>query len=743
MNTLFAKWAVLAWALLLRVVPLEPNTKRPAKELKGWQGYLASLPSPETRAKWLAEYASRGWGLLLGSEILPGYQIIGLDVDDDRLVAATRAFLQHDRQDASLVAKVGKKGQTVFARAKFSEGIKSAVIRGGEGIGNVDLLASGKMTVMPPSIHPETGEPYRWVGPSLLDVEFEKLPEVTDRQIKVLKAAFGSPHALALITGLDTHGPGVALVASLMRSGATDGEITALITGLLPDGYQGDSLGELPGWISSAREKNFGAPSEGTQNLTASVIAVATAACVELFNDGDGNAYASVAAGAGTFTYRIGGEPFRRWVRYQAHSALERPIGTGPLLEAIAGIEAMALFEGAANVVNNRVAGDAEGVEIDLGSSDGRVVSIDKDGWRIRDKARHKFIRGAGYGPLPEPQGGGRLSDLQEMLGLSWQNFLLVVAFIINALKPGGPFFILLVEGEQGSGKSFICEIIKKILDPNKAPRLRLPDNERELMIQAKEYRQLNFDNASGMKAEMSDALCALATGAGVAYRKLYTDGDLHVMSFARPFVINGISGYVSRPDLMERAIPLKLSALPESARKTEAELLATFEAILPGVLGILYDAVSGALSNFPSVVPPRHLRMADAARWIKAAEPALGLEGQLIEAISKAQDEFVLERIHENTLFVKLRAFVLGRAFEGLDQPFEGYVSELLAEIGEPTRGLPATASQLSRELKRLRPAMAKAGVEVEFFDRDRGGRRVRVTLNRSAGGAEFDRTE
>ena len=36
----FAIWAVIYWALGLSVVPIELNSKRPAKELKGWQGFL-------------------------------------------------------------------------------------------------------------------------------------------------------------------------------------------------------------------------------------------------------------------------------------------------------------------------------------------------------------------------------------------------------------------------------------------------------------------------------------------------------------------------------------------------------------------------------------------------------------------------------------------------------------------------------------------------------------------------------
>ena len=176
-------------------------------------------------------------------------------------------------------------------------------------------------------------------------------------------------------------------------------------------------------------------------------------------------------------------------------------------------------------------------------------------------------------------------------LGLDDQNYRLLLAFLINALKPQGPYFILLVEGEQGSGKSFFCEIIKRIIDPNIALRLRLPDKPQDLMIQAKEFWLLSFDNTSGMKAEMSDILCSLATGGGIAVRKLYTDEELNVLSYTRPFMINGISGYVTRPDLMERAIPIKLPPMAEdrtSRRKLNSEQSSM--RCCPSVLAALYQ---------------------------------------------------------------------------------------------------------------------------------------------------------
>ena len=74
----------------------------------------------------------------------------------------------------------------------------------------------------------------------------------------------------------------------------------------------------------------------------------------------------------------------------------------------------------------------------------------------------------------------------------------------------------LLVEGQQGSGKTFLSETLKRILDPNAIARSRLPDNEPDLMLQAGTYFLPVYDNTSGMKADLSDTLCAIATGGSI-----------------------------------------------------------------------------------------------------------------------------------------------------------------------------------------------------------------------------------
>ena len=435
--------------------------------------------------------------------------------------------------------------------------------------------------------------------------------------------------------GAGTHDPGLALVAQLVTAGIPDEVVEAIFVAFFPDDYSGNTLEELPGWIESARAKGFDKPKGGGRdNQTAAVVALCQQSGAELFNDGHGVAYATIPGAGGSRTVAVTSSDFRLWLRYQAHISFEKPLASSnPINEAVLVLEGIALFEGQSKPVYNRVGGNMAKVEIDLGRPDGHVVSTTADGWSVQESSEHKLVRGAGFAGLPNPRHDGDPRKLQSLLNLDDLTYDLTMAYILNAMKPGGPFFVLLVEGEQGSGKSFFTQIIKRIVDPNRAERIRLPDNDRDLMIQAKESWLLNFDNASGMKADISDALCSLATGGGIAVRKLYTDGELNVLSYARPFVINGISNFANRPDLMERAIPIRLRPMPEGARKEESVMLAEFEQILPDVLGAVCDAVSRALRDRESVDPPTNLRMADAARWIRAGVPALDVDGDRVLA--------------------------------------------------------------------------------------------------------------
>ena len=294
---------------------------------------------------------------------------------------------------------------------------------------------------------------------------------------------------------------------------------------------------------------------------------------------------------------------------------------------------------------------------------------------------------------------------------------------MISAMSEAGPYFGLLIEGEMGSGKSVLAETVKKLIDPNGAIRLSLPTNDRDLAIQAKQFRLLSYDNTSGMRSLISDALCTLATGGGLAPRKLYTDSELAVLNICRPFMLNGISGYARRPDLLERVIYVRLDRVAPEDRKEERVLKEHFTRDAPYILGGLYDALVHSLRNVKKGINPTGLRMADAAVRIAAAESAFDVpEGTLIRIIAEGQKQLVIERASTDAITEALRT-TIARG------PFEGTMKELHERLAVYDKNnMPGSPTALSITLDRQSASLLAVGIKVTMLNRGKQGRKVRV---------------
>ena len=322
---------------------------------------------------------------------------------------------------------------------------------------------------------------------------------------------------------------------------------------MLPEGYSGNSLDELAGWTASARAKEFDRPANrrgGTKRPLAEVAAEQLDnAGVQLSHDARGQAFITTPTpGGGKLTYRLGTSGAYDRVASLVYRHTGKPLREQTGKELVSFLTARAKNDGPLVPVHLRVAGFGSEVVVDLGDEHGTVVVISRHGWTVTRDRPVLFLRGPGFLALPPPRSGGGVDLIARLLGLPENNFVLVLGFLLNCLRPGGPFMCLLVEGEQGSGKSVLCSVIKRIIDPNTAERMQLPENNaQQLMVLANSFFLMVFDNSSGMGAKTSDLLCGVSTGTGYATRQLYTDDEVHLINVTRPFVINGISG-VRRP---------------------------------------------------------------------------------------------------------------------------------------------------------------------------------------------------
>ncbi|MEP0941943.1 MAG: bifunctional DNA primase/polymerase [Rhizobiaceae bacterium] len=731
-DEIFGTYALKYANLGYPTTPVRNGTKRPVR--KGWPDDAKLVDAPAPLAQFAANYASYGIAVITGSEVAQGKFLIGVDIDDDRLVRPIMALFEND-----VVAKRGGKGLTVFGVVENSDLLKSTTFEGQGDLKNVDLLGSRKMAILPPTIHEVTKEPYRWIDRKLDETSPDQLPQLDERKLNVIKVTVESEYLPALIGGTETHTAAAAFVAQLVRAQCTDEEISAVLIGALPENYSGNTLDELPELISSARAKGFGDPlptPKGDKQSAKLLLAVAMLDMF-LFHDRLGFTYASFADfHNGCIPIRLDSAEMQRRLQFLYYSIQKQTISKAALTETIGLLDARARFKGPLVDVHIRVAEYEGAVYIDRGAGTDSFIKIARDGYEICGEAPVKFIRPVGFECLPKPESDAEFDTdaVWRLFGLDGRNATLLLAFLLMTLNPRGPYMHMLISGAQGSGKSKLCEFAKCIVDPSAVAKQRFPRTEHDLVIQAQSQRVLVYDNASSISHEMSDALCTMATGGSFVTRKLYTDSDSQLFTQNNPAVINGIGDIAFRPDLLERSIQLKLSAMPEGSRRTEKELDSAFESLLPGLLDYLYNCVAGALREINNVDVPRSIRMADAAHWVVAAEHAADLQsGSFLQALEDSQTELMTERAQNDPLGIVLQKVLIRER----NRCFDGRVGELFeklqAENEQLRYRLPRAPAALSNALKRAQPVLQKVGVQVEFGTRSNQGSMVKVCLDSS----------
>ena len=130
--------------------------------------------------RFAASRTSYGTGVALGRGLLA----IDIDTADETIIAAIRSVVP-----ASPIAKRGRKGRTDFYLDKTGT-VRARKFSSDFGM-LVEILARGNQTIVPPSLHPDTGLPYLWLGPhSLENTQLDRLPviepDIGDRFASVL-----------------------------------------------------------------------------------------------------------------------------------------------------------------------------------------------------------------------------------------------------------------------------------------------------------------------------------------------------------------------------------------------------------------------------------------------------------------------------------------------------------------------------------------------------------------------------
>jgi hypothetical protein len=759
-------------------VPVHPRSAKPVGD--DWQNLRLTA---DDLAGHFPDDPRRNLGLLTGA---PSGGLIDIDLDcpEARTVAPwylPPTEMVHGRPGAPLSHWWYKVGNPPPATQQFQD---TQAKEGQRGM-LVEFRGTGGQTVVPPSVHHKAGEPIAWARegePALVDAA-DLLTRVRTLAAAALVARYwpaeGSRQAaaLALQGGLararwdldriqdfilavceaagdeecDKRAETAALtIAKVQADQETTGWPT--LAGLLGDNAV-DRVRELLGSRELKGQFNGTPGATGSPaNTVKALVTLAERTVAELFHDDQHEPYAVVRDGdAGPQRIlRIESAEFIRWLTGLALERLDSVPSRQALEDVARTLGAKADFRGPERRVFLRVAGHEGKTYLDLGDSgDCRAVEIDADGWRVVGRPPVVFYRPAGLLALPEPQrvspaeGQQALARLRDILGvgnvLGWK---MAVGWLLAAVMPRGPYPVSFVYGPQGAAKTSASRALRSMIDPHEPSTRELPRDGRDLASAARNSYTLSFDNVSHVAPWLSDALCSVATGIGLASRKLYTNADEFRTSVNRPQMMNGITlDCIEKPDLLDRIWGTEVAEIADTARRTQAEVDADLDAIRPRVLGALLAAAAAGLRNLPAVRPARLPRMADASKWVEACAPALGWrEGEFLDAYFATRGELDEEALERWPVWPPLTKLL------DKEGAVEDTVAGLLVRLDEVQLTLtlarptdwPRSARKLSAELKRYAPLLRRRGVVVSKSEHTNKGNVLRIAAVARPGGEE-----
>lgn len=467
---------------------------------------------------------------------------------------------------------------------------------------------------------------------------------------------------------------------------------------------------------------------------------------IDLFRTSAGQVWCQVPINGHQETHPLEGEWMSGYLADAFYRHQQRVMPSGALPAALPILKHHALSSTDEREVCVRVGGSVEAgrIYIDLGNEAWEAVEIDADGWRVVTNPPVPFYRPNGMLALPRPVLGS-IEALRPLLNYGTEaNFKQIVAFLVGALRPSGPFPVLSLQGGEGSGKSSLERYLVRLIDPQTGALRKSPgrDPSFSVFVAAKSGWLQAYDNLSSLSGELSDDLCRLATGGGHVKRALYTDDDLRRYEAVRPVILTSITNVIYRPDLRERAMLVCLEKPPQVME--EAGLNARFERDQAAILGALYAAVSTALRRWADVPTEGRIRLADFARWVEAAAPVFGWQpGEFSTLLRETQGEAKLEAVSEEPFAQALLGLLEGQngTWNGVARELLEAVNEAADDLARRSKGWPQKPADVASYLARMTTELKHLGLSVVKGERTRHGVTYSITLAETPHG-EPDRT-
>jgi hypothetical protein len=517
------------------------------------------------------------------------------------------------------------------------------------------------------------------------------------REVAVSLKGFAASITVVELPGLSEKGD----VSDWLDAGGTPEALAELVT----------TAAQAPASPVADNEED----DEGRKDSLASQLVAFVMSRTELFHNESGETFAMILDTQEN--YRLPSTKFKSWLMAMFYESSGKAARDQSVREALQVLDGLAQHKGEKKAVHIRVAKLGDAVFVDLAQPGNSLAAkIEAGRWQLVQGHEVRFLRPETMRPLPTPTAAAGMGALWQFVNVPEGSRLLILAWLLECMRPDGVFPVLEILGEAGSAKSTLQRILRMLVDPNASNLRSPPKSVEDVFISASLNWVASFENVSHLTPPMQDALCVLATGGGYAKRKLYSDGDESVINVVRPVVLNGISACITAHDLIDRSICIEPQRI--QTRREDGDIEREFEAAYPGLVASLFELMAQTLKELPDTQLPasENIRMAGFARLGVAMERAMGEpQGAFLRQFHASRQESIARTIDSSPVATALVEWFETRASRSAEMPVKALLLEVEQFKPQGAEAWPKTPKGFGDALRRAAPSLRYMGIEVK----------------------------
>lgn len=337
---------------------------------------------------------------------------------------------------------------------------------------------------------------------------------------------------------------------------------------------------------------------------------------------------------------RLDDQRFRDWCRTEYKEKLDQLASTSALNTAIEQVASETRQNGQAVDVFTETMISDQAVYLDTrgnGSGTQYLLRVDARGVKrvLQSASNPKFLTVPNVKPVvytKQPSGSTLVKAIENACaGLSTDDRVKVAVFLVAKYLAIKSRPHLVITGPQGSGKSTLARSILTMAGNENVAGTQLVTDPKDVVVQAKGGMILYYDNVQRLSEDQSNTFCKLSTGAGITFRKLYSNDDEYTWTGTRSAIPTAITDPINADDLRSRCLFISLSELGQSF-VTEAAMEERLEEHHADVFSLVLDAVSASMKRLPSASSPS--RMGDLLEKCRLAKDVIGVTDDELDRV-------------------------------------------------------------------------------------------------------------